>query len=488
MKLLTKARAYEEARRQEIADGERPLFHVSPAVGWLNDPNGFSVYRGEYHIFYQYYPYDVKWGPMHWGHYKSNDLLHWEPLPAALAPDEPYESGCFSGSAVETDDGRHLLMYTAHLEQTDPDGGTRVTQGQCVAFGDGRDYQKYAGNPVLTARALPDGGSPQDFRDPKLWKEGEDYYAVTVNRTAGGAAALLYTSKDALNWSFVTTLAANHGEFGGMWECPDFFKLDGTAVLAVSPMHMKKQGLSFHSGHGVIAMLGDYDGSTHTFTRKKVQTVDYGLDFYAPQTLRTPDGRRIMIGWMQAWASSGCVPEGSKWFGMLTVPRELSVKDGVLVQNPVRELEACRFAPVEHRNVTIQEKTSLEGVRGRIIDMTVIIDAAASSCRSFTVSLAADQEHRTTVCYDLERDVISVDRSLSGSRQDIVHFRQMPVRKKDGKLTLRFLLDRFSMELFVNGGEQAFSAALYETPQEADGIFFEADGRISADIIKYGIR
>ena len=117
MDKLICARDYEKAHLADIGREERPAYHVSPAMVWMNDPNGFSYYKGKYHIFYQYYPYDTKWGPMHWGHYTTTDFVRWEFLPAALAPDETYESGCYSGSAVETEDGRHLIMYTAHLEQ-----------------------------------------------------------------------------------------------------------------------------------------------------------------------------------------------------------------------------------------------------------------------------------------------------------------------------------------------------------------------------------
>ena len=132
---LREARRYEEATGQMITAEERPAFHLSTRVGWTNDPNGFSYYQGKYHMFYQYHPYATYWGPMHWGHAVSKDLLHWEYLPAALAPDAPYDrDGCFSGSAVELEDGRQLLMYTGVLNTILPEGGKKEIQTQCSAL------------------------------------------------------------------------------------------------------------------------------------------------------------------------------------------------------------------------------------------------------------------------------------------------------------------------------------------------------------------
>ncbi|MBQ9346966.1 MAG: glycoside hydrolase family 32 protein, partial [Oscillibacter sp.] len=158
---LQKARDFETANGPLIPKEARPVFHFTPPIGWLNDPNGFSVYRGEYHLFYQYHPFSSMWGPMYWGHAKTTDFLSWEHLGAAMAPDSDYDlDGCWSGSAAELDDGRQLLLYTGR--RTREDGKTYQTQ--CLAAGDGRDYEKYAANPVLTGADLPEGCSPLDFR------------------------------------------------------------------------------------------------------------------------------------------------------------------------------------------------------------------------------------------------------------------------------------------------------------------------------------
>ena len=156
---LRDARRYEEAMERSIRPEDRPAFHLSARVGWLNDPNGFSFYDGQYHMFYQYHPYDSHWGPMHWGHAVSRDLLHWDYLPAAMAPDMPYDyDGCYSGSALTAPDGRHLLMYTGVQRVPQPDGSFRHLQTQNLAFGDGTDYEKFGGNPVISTMDLPAGG------------------------------------------------------------------------------------------------------------------------------------------------------------------------------------------------------------------------------------------------------------------------------------------------------------------------------------------
>ncbi len=315
--MLEKARKYEDEQGKQIKAKDRPVFHVSPYVGWMNDPNGFSYYRGEYHLFYQYHPYNTYWNSMHWGHVVSKDLLHWEYLPAALAPDEEYDKiGCFSGSATELGDGRQLLIYTAVDQEKMEDGTVRDIQTQAVAVGNGKDYKKYEKNPVLTAKDLPEGASKVDFRDPKIWK-GKDgnFYCVIGSRPADGSGQiLLYRSKDGFEWGFVSILAENKKRFGKMWECPDFFELDGKHVLLTSPQDMLPEGFEFHNGNGTLCIIGEMDKDTYTLKEQFTQSVDYGIDFYAMQTLEAPDGRRIMIGWMQNWDTLAHRDNDSKWF------------------------------------------------------------------------------------------------------------------------------------------------------------------------------
>ena len=335
---LEAAREFERAQAAKIPASERPLFHLTPMVGWMNDPNGFCYYNGEYHLFYQYNPYSTVWGPMHWGHAVTTDLLHWTWQPAALAPDTAADAGgCFSGTAVETPDGQLLLMYTGVQPAST---GHAELQAQCVAIGNGVDFRKVSQNPVLDASALPAGYSAVDFRDPKIWRENDKYYCAAGNRheTRQGSI-LLFESPDALHWTFVTELDSSDNEYGRMWECPDFFPLDGKQLLLVSPQEMQaNRDGEFHAGYGTIALLGHWDAGTRTFTREQVQPIDHGLDFYAPQTTLAPDGRRIMVGWMVNWETCGSEPRVHPWFGRMSLPRELHLRHGRLYQTPVREL------------------------------------------------------------------------------------------------------------------------------------------------------
>ena len=485
---LQKAREFEARYMPHIPAQERPAFHVSGGIGWINDPNGFSLYKGEYHLFYQYHPYSSLWGPMHWGHMKTKDFIRWERLPIAMAPDTEYDGGgCFSGGAVELADGRQLLMYTGVRRFREDDGKISEIQTQCLAMGDGVDYQKYAGNPVITSADLPEGGSKADFRDPKLWlDEDGNYYAVVSNRSADGSGAiLLYQSPDAIRWKYLSVLDASRNEYGKMWECPDFFPLEGKHVILVSPMEMPPMGLDFHPGFGALCIIGDYDKERCAFVRESVRSVDYGLDFYAPQTLKTPDGRRVMIAWMQNWATAYTQPLGLRLFGEMTLPRELNIRDGRLIQNPVRELEHYRRNPVVYRDVPIQTETALPGIQGRILDLTVSVRPSdAGAYRWFCVKLAKDEEYATVIRYAPEEGKARIDRSGSGVPYDIVQVREFPVRPGNGTLKIRAVMDRHSIELFFNDGEQAASLMIY-TRQEADHITFESDMKVLVDIEKY---
>ncbi len=487
---LQKARDFEAQYGPHIPDEERPAFHVTPTIGWMNDPNGFSVYKGEYHLFYQYHPYSNEWGPMHWGHVKSRDLIRWEHLPAALAPDQPYDaSGCFSGGAAELPNGKQLLMYTGVQRRRDPDGFLHDVQTQCAAIGDGINYEKFAANPVLDEKDIPQGWSAIDFRDPKVWRETDgNYYAVVGDRTDDGSGAiLLYRSADGLRWEYIRTLDRCHNQYGKMWECPDFFALDGKQVLFTSPQEMMPVGLEFHAGNGTLCLIGDYDPAGKGFCRQYVQAIDYGLDFYAPQTLLTPDGRRVMIAWMQNWSTVGAKPNRCRWFGQTTVPRELSVKEGRLYQQPVRELEKYRSGRVVHRNIPVSGEVNLPGIQGRTLDMTITVrPTGGESYRWFRIRVAKDGVHETIIRYRPDQGTVKLDRVRSGLPHDIVHTRSFLVRNRQGEIKLRIVLDRFSLEVFVNDGEQAASAVIY-TPQEADAITFEAGSTALMDVEKYDL-
>ena len=488
---LRDARKYEEVTGQQIVDEERPRFHLSARVGWMNDPNGFSFYQGQYHLFYQYHPYDSHWGPMHWGHAVSRDLLVWEYLPAALAPDALYDrDGCFSGSAVELDDKRQLLMYTGVVKEPCPEGGTREVQTQCIAVGDGTDYDKCLENPVLTRADLPEGGSPFDFRDPKMWREDDGTFGCVVGNCTEDrdGRVLEYRSGDGIHWSFERILAENRGRFGKMWECPDFFRLDGKDVLIVSPQDMLPRGMEYDNGNGTLCLIGRRDLKTGKFVEEADQAVDYGIDFYAPQTLLAPDGRRIMIGWMQNWDTCNMRWEEKPWFGQMSLPRELSIKEGRLYQQPVRELEALRRDRREYRQVLVNGERRLEGICGRIIDMEIVVRPAdkGNMYHKFAVRVAGNERFHTAVSFRPHENTVKLDRKFSGSPRAILHQRRCRVDSRGGELKVRLILDRFSVEVFVNDGEQVMTATIYTEPG-ADGITFFADGEAVMDVVRYGL-
>ena len=488
--ILRDARRYEEINEKKIKTEERPRFHLSARVGWMNDPNGFSYYNGSYHMFYQYHPYNSHWGPMHWGHAVSTDLLHWTYLPAALAPDQAYDAaGCFSGSALALPDGRQLLMYTG-VHREDDCGIMRDVQTQCLAVGDGTDYEKYGANPVLDETDLPEGNSKFDFRDPKMWQRADGSFRCVVGNCVGerDGQVLLFGSPDGFHWSFLKVLAANNGRFGKAWECPDFFALDGKQVLLVSPMDMLQKGLEYHNGNGTLCLIGGYDEQEEVFTEEKDQAIDYGIDFYAPQTVLTPDGRRVMIGWLQNGDTCNLHSPEKPWFGQMSLPRELSIRDGRLIQRPLRELEALRGEQVAYEGVTFSGVKELAGIGGRHVDLELVVRPVDESnlFQKFSVWFAQDEICHTSVSFRPWESIVKIDRKFSGTRRAVIHQRRSRVRNRNGEIKLRIILDTYSVEVFVNDGEQVLSATMYTDPS-AEGISFLSDGIVTMDVVKYDI-
>ncbi len=490
--VLKKAREFEEKKQSGIMPEERPAYHLSPYVGWMNDPNGFSYYNGQYHMFYQYHPYSSFWGPMHWGHAVSKDLLHWEYLPAAMAPDEEFDKdGCFSGSAITLHDGRQLFMYTSVVNE-DVDGVKMGVQTQSIAIGDGLDYEKYKSNPVLDKKSLPRNSSIYDFRDPKIYEMPDGTYRALVSnrnsRTECGRI-LLFSSNDCLKWRFEKIFIENDDRIGKMWECPDFFSLDGKYVFMSSAMDMLPDGLKYYSGNGTFYMIGDYDETAEKFTGGEDHAVDYGIDFYAPQTILTEDGRRIMIGWMQNWDTCNIHDPGKKWYGQMSVPRELSIKDGRLYQNPIKELEDMRKNPYHYKDILFESgEIALPNVKGRVVDLTVDINAADPDdvYKKFAIRFAGNEKYHTAVSFRPHEGILKIDRKFSGSRRAIMHQRRCAVGCRDGKIRLRLLLDRFSAEVFVNDGYKAMSVTI-DTDPEADEVSFYVDGKAYLSVDKYDL-
>ena len=472
--LLEKTRAFEGRALPDTDHSRRPLFHVTGSTGWINDPNGFSVYEGEVHLFYQAHPYTKTHGPMHWGHIKTTDFVNWTYLPTALAPEEGYDrNGCFSGTAITLEDGRHLLMYTG-VDEKGKDH-TERKQTQCIATGDGIDYEKAAENPVIDASILPEGGSCIDFRDPKIWWHDGKYYCLCVNRLEGGkSAVLLFESSDALSWTYRGMPFHNDGSLGSMLECPDLFSLDGKDVLILSVQELPARDV-LQEGYVTLFAEGRFLPEEARFETESIGMLDEGIDLYAAQTLCMPDGRRVMIAWMQNWETVEEYPEETDFNGQMTVPRELSYKNGRICQLPVREIEKLRTTHMLHEDVEVGEEIYLEGVRGRTADMTLTIRQGKGGYRKFRIGVAKDEVYVFEITIDLDAGKIIADRTKSRNEKGKLTIREFPFTGTEDEIRVRILLDRFSVELFEGEGEKAASFLLY-TPQEAEGISFSSDG------------
>lgn len=484
-KKLQKAREYEENALRLGTQTEKQEFHVCVPVGWMNDPNGFSEYRGEKHLFFQYHPYKTVWGPMHWGHMKTMDFIRWENLPVALAPDKKYDGfGCFSGSAIEWK-GKHVLAYTGVERIKDDHGDIKDYQTQCIAVGEGINYRKLPENPVINGKMIPEGDSVLDFRDPKIWIENDQIYMVVGNRNKDESGQILmYKTEDLKHWEFVAVLDKCQNRYGKMWECPDFFTLDGTAVLITSPQEMEAKGQDFHCGDGTIYILGKYEEDKKILIEDVVRAVDMGLDFYAPQTMLAQDGRRIMIAWMQSWSASW-FDEQDGFCGMMTLPRELRVKNGILYQTPVRELESYYKNKVEVNNITSENAyIKYEELSGRIQNLDISL--AGDDSYRFELRLAANESYYTTLKYDRSEQILTFDRSNSGVRRDVAHIRNMKILSEQGLSRLRIVMDRYSIEVFVNDGEQTMTSVI-RTPMESNGVYVKTWGNVKANITKHDI-
>ena len=501
---------YEQKSAELIRSIDRPAFHLSPPVGWMNDPNGFSRYGDNYHLFYQYYPFNTSWGPVSWGHAVSSDMLRWEHVLPALTPDQGYdEGGCFSGTSIERE-GKQMLMYTGFVP-LEEGPGARGIQRQCIAFGDGLKYEKYEGNPVITSEDLPAGGDPCEFRDPKILR-GEDgtYQVLLPNRNwEHGAQLLRYRSEDGLSWSFDRVILSNRREsgkdlLGWMWECPDWFQLGGQQVLIASAMDVapdtpaETEGqaelddfLAYPGGKTSFCMIGEMT-EDEGFRMTCHRPLDQGLDFYAAQTTEAADGRRILLGWMQDPDTAEHRGIDYPINGQMSLPRELELVDGRLTQKPIRELEKLRTEPVILKGQRLEGARSFEGIRGRCIDMEIHLRPEGERLyREFTLRFAQGQaegeEVFTRFTYEPEISAVTIDRSHSGTGHTKKTRRQVKVRDRGGELTMRLVLDRLSAEVFINDGEQVLSNVIY-TDRSAEEITLFIDGVAMVDIAKYRIK
>ena len=307
---------------------------------------------------------------------------------------------------------------------------------------------------------------------------------VVGNKTdQGKPQVVLFHSEDAVEWKYVSVLAEDkNGNLGTMWECPDFFELDGEYILLASPQDLCA-GPEFHNGNNAVYYTGSYDRGRHVFDYSHVYSLDDGLDFYASQTMLSADGRRILIGWMQTW-DANIRPADQKWACMMTIPRELRLENGRILQSPVRELEKYYSTPVHYDQCTIKGTCQKEGIRGRVLDMTV--ELLEGDYTSFDICFAQNQKHFTKFTYDRAGKTIEIDRTYCGMIRDVLAQRKVPVKVSGDVVKIRMILDKYSAEIFINDGAQVMSTTFY-TPLDADQISFVCDGSVTVNIDKYDI-
>lgn len=438
-----------------------PTFHIAPEAGWINDANGVCHYRGRYHVFFQHYPYAAAWGPMHWGHVSSADLVRWRHEPVALAPSlEEDKDGVWSGSAIEAPDGRLLVFYTGHRWRNGVDEAEGNIQMQCLAVSDDAVHFEKQG-PVVTG--------PEEllhFRDPKVWLQDGVYYMVFGASSAQQRGQVwMYTSTDLATWTFDRIVFEDPDPDVYMLECPDMFELDGHWVITYCPMSSaRRSGYGGRNGHNGGYIVGDWaPGSDFTPLRPYTQG-DWGHSFYAAQSMLAPDGRRLTFGWMGGFTLPLASQAADGWSGQLAIPRELRLTDDLdLAARPIREIEQLRHDSVDLGAFTLgadEEKVLVPDAGPVEIELVVDLDASDAEQIALLVHHTGPGLF-TKVAYDDLAERIVVDRGLTSSTDR--GYRAAP-RPGLGELTLRVFVDRGSVEVFVDDGTTAVSSLSFPGP------------------------
>jgi fructan beta-fructosidase len=466
----------------------RPQYHFTPPENWMNDPNGLVYYKGEYHLFYQYHPDSIIWGPMHWGHAVSRDLINWEHLPVALYPDE--NGMIFSGSAVidwENTAGfgkeSMVAIFTHHK-----DG--HQSQSLAYSLDAGRTWTKYANNPVIPA---PD--NLYDFRDPKVfWYEGHAGGHWVMCLTAKDKV-LFYESQNLIRWSPCGQLGPGYGSTTGVWETPDLFELpiDGSSetrwVLTVGV-----QGGAPAGGSGTQYFVGKFDGKSF-FPENPADFllwVDFGADYYAAQSWSdAPDGRRIMLGWMSNWQYANVTPS-TTWRGMLSLPRELSLTRTTagnrLVQQPIPEMKNLRC---EHRHwqqeTLFSKKNLLSDFHGHSLEIHADFQVG-QDCDDFGFRVRIGDNDETSITYNPGNQKIFLDRTRSGKSDFYSGFpciHTADLSPVNGRLLIHIYIDQYSVEVFANNGLVTMSDSIFPSQRSLGIELFSNGGKLQLNNLDF---
>lgn len=442
----------------------RPAIHFTPQANWMNDPNGLVFYKGNYHLFYQYYPGAKVWGPMHWGHAISKDLIHWEHLPIALYPDSL--GYIFSGSVVvdegntaQLQEGKEktlIAIYTYHDPKGEKAGNTTFqTQGMAYSNDGGFTWKKYAQNPVLN------NPGKKDFRDPKVsWYAAEKKWIMTL---AVGNHVELYESPNLKTWTYLSSFGEKEGAHGGVWECPDLIKMKEANtgkekwVLLVSIGNGGPNG-----GSATQYFTGVFNGKKFINEEQPemVKWVDQGTDNYAGVTyFNSPGKHPIFIGWMSNWQYAQQVPT-HPWRSAMTIPRILQIKpiDGHtrLLSEPVPTLRSLSLPIIiAKQGATIPLKDSAYQIQ-----LAVSIPAKPEKDTLPLANFTNAAGDTLALQYIISEASIIIDRTHSG----VIDFHPAFAKKIVGKriqkkadFTIQLIMDRSSLELFTDDGSLVMS-------------------------------
>ncbi len=444
----------------------RPLIHFSPKANWINDPNGMVYHNGIYHLFFQYHPYSTVWGPMHWGHATSRDMIKWKEEPIAIYPDSI--GTIFSGSAVldknntsgfgEKGQAPLVAIFTHHDAEGEK-AGRNDFQTQSLAYSNdnGKTWTKYEGNPVLKNPGI------KDFRDPKvMWYEPQKKWIMTL---ATKDIITFYSSPDLKNWSKESEFGESRGAHGGVWECPDLIAFDDNGksrwVLIVNLNPGGPNG-----GSGTQYFIGDFDGKTFSSPQQKTMWLDYGPDNYAGVTWSNTGSRKILLGWMSNWLYANLVPT-VKWRSALTIPRELKLRkvgdELLVVSEPVSELSGIKGKPVMMQNMALAATGRNIMVPG-IPSIPCAIKISMDAIKDFSLVLSNDLKEEVRIGYDRSRNEYFIDRTRSGKvdfQKDFAAKHYAPRFSKDQKMKMTLVIDVSSVELFADDGATVMTAIFF---------------------------
>ncbi len=472
-----------DAKTQHYKEKYRPQFHFTPKENWMNDPNGMVFYKGEYHLFYQYHPFGTKWGPMHWGHAISRDLVQWEHQDIALAPDE--HGMIFSGSAVvdwnDTSgffNGKSGLVAVFTHADTYP-GSDRPRQRQSLAYSldEGRTWIKYKENPVLVDEGIT------DFRDPKvIWHHSTSKWIMVL---AAGQSIHIYSSPNLKDWSFESAFGEGEGAHYGVWECPDLFELEAGEekkwVMLVS--------LGDHPdvpyGSRTQYFIGEFDGKAFVSEADgaDVRWLDEGKDNYAGVSWSDVESnRRIYIGWMSNWRYANDIPT-QPWRSSMTLPRELVLErvcgEYKLFQKPIANLEGLREELFSLQDsLHIPAEYPLAGIHGASLE--IVAEFEYEDHAEFGLKVRKSAEEETVIGYDAGRQELFIDRSRSGVSDFSSSFASRDAGRivsGNNRLKLQLFVDASSVEVFANDGELAMTSLIFPDPGSDALELYSAGGK-----------